>query len=153
MYSPYATTRLADRLTPHWQCTNTLLSCRTRLSMSSHNLSKSSTTLVLWSQGTWMYSGSGLDALGVPGIVIGGSSICASSAEAKDFSETAVCGSETLSRPARQALSALEAACISAPSFRDSASFSTVARNGFNTSRATFRMTSNSRASMWLGSR
>lgn len=48
-----------------------------------------------------MYSGSGLDAFGVPGAVIEASSICASSAEAKDFSETAVWGSETLSRPAR----------------------------------------------------
>ena len=48
-----------------------------------------------------MYSGSGLDAFGVPGAVIEASSNCVSSAEAKDFSETAVCGSETLSRPAR----------------------------------------------------
>lgn len=48
-----------------------------------------------------MYSGSGLNAFGVPGAVVEASSICASSAEAKDFSETAVCGSGTLSRPAR----------------------------------------------------
>ena len=37
-----------------------------------------------------MYSGSGLDAFGVPGAVMEASSICASSAEAKDFSEIAV---------------------------------------------------------------
>lgn len=48
-----------------------------------------------------MYSGSGLDAFGVPGTVIEVSSIRESSAEAKDLSDTAVCGSETLSRPAR----------------------------------------------------
>lgn len=48
-----------------------------------------------------MYSGSGLDAFGVPGVVIEASCNCASSAEAKDFSETAVDGSEMLSRPGR----------------------------------------------------
>ena len=64
-----------------------------------------------------MYSGSGLDGFGVPGAVTGTSSICASDAELKDFSETAVCGSGKLSRPAREALSTFEDPCSSASSF------------------------------------
>ena len=65
---PYATIRLAERETPHWQCTSTRFPADTRSSMSFTSRSKSGTISVLCSHGMWMYSGS-RDGVGGSGSV------------------------------------------------------------------------------------
>ena len=149
IYIPYAIINVADRLAPCWQCTRTFFPSFTRDSMVWHRSHSSSFTSVLWSHGTWMYSGSFFSTAGFG--VVGEDSVeldgWTSNAVANDIVEAAVSGVKSRrSGPLVESEGFEELPSFCSPS-------SVISLNGFFTSLATFMMTSNFIASSILGSK
>lgn len=123
--------RVADRLTPHWQCTRTFFPSLDRSLINSTNAGRSSKIGVLWSQGICIYSGSCCFGLGVtlPSLTDTGENMASSYAVLKLDSVHAVSGTGEFATP-----------LLATP------------LNGLRTSRATLMMTSNCEASSAFGS-